>query len=76
MDWELVINIISDAVKDESLREEIYTRLLEESEDFNNAEDCLGSDNVFDKVFEELYEEYENKEDLYEDDNDDFGYDD
>jgi hypothetical protein len=76
MDWELVVNIISEAVKDDGLREEIYRKLIEESEDFDGAEECIGSDDVFDRVYEELYDEYDGKEDLYEDDGDDFGYED
>jgi hypothetical protein len=76
MDWELVVNIISEAVKDDGLREELYRKLLEESDDFNGAEECIGSDHVFDKVYDELYEEFEDADSLYEDDGDDFGYED
>jgi hypothetical protein len=75
MDWELVINTISDIIKDDSLREEIYRKMLEETQDFDRSEDCLGEDDVFDRIWEELYDEYEEEENTY-DDNDDFGYDD
>ena len=74
MDWEALINVISDSIKDDSLREDIYRKLLIETEDFYNSEDCLGSDDVFDKVWEELSEENnDDDEDVY-DDGDDFGY--
>ena len=76
MNWELVINIISELVKDERLREEIYRNLIEESEDFNSASECLGHDNVFDKTYQEVYEEYHEDDDLVEDDGDDYDYDD
>ena len=76
MDWELVVGIVSDIVKDDNLREELYRKLIEDSGDFDGAEECLGSDGVFDKVYEELYEEYDDSDSLYDDDGDDFGYDD
>lgn len=76
MDWDIIIHTILDTVKDDNLREEIYRKLLEESEDFENAEESLGSDEVFDRVFEDTYSEYdEEDEDIYGAD-DDFGYDD
>lgn len=76
MNWELVINIISELVKDEKLREEIYRNLVEESEDFDGAGECLGHDNVFDKTYQDVYDEYNDEDDLKEDDGDDYFYDD
>lgn len=76
MDWETIINTISDIIKDDSLREEIYRKLLEETADLERSEDCLGEDDVFDRVWEELFEELEEEEDNYDDNEDDYPYDD
>lgn len=76
MDWELVVDILSDYIKDESLRSDIYRKMIEESEDFDGAKECLGNDSVFDKIYEEVYEEYDDSDSKYADDNDEFGYDD
>jgi hypothetical protein len=74
MDWDLIVDVICDHVKDGNIREDIYRKLLEESNDSRMAEDSLGIDDVFDKVYIEMTDNED--EDLYEDDNDDFGYED
>jgi len=74
MDWDLIVDVICDNVKDNNVREDIYRKLLEESNDSRMAEDSLGIDDVFDKVFIEIHDEDE--DDLYDDDNDDYSYDD
>jgi|APGre2960657404_1045060.scaffolds.fasta_scaffold464730_2 hypothetical protein len=60
MDWNQVISVISDLVKDESTREQIYKRLLDAS-DWSEKdcieEECLGYDDAFDNVWEEYYAE-------------------
>jgi hypothetical protein len=74
MDWDLIVDVICDHVKDGNIREDIYRKLLEESNDSRMAEDSLGIDDVFDKVYIEMHDQED--EDLYEEDNDDFGYED
>jgi len=76
MDWDIIIQTILDTVKDDSLRDEIYRRLLEETEDFDNAEEALGSDEVFDRVYEDTYSEFESDDSDSFNSEDDFGYDD
>ena len=60
MDWNQVISVISDLVKDESTREQIYKRLLDTSswsQRDDIEEECLGYDDAFDNVWEEYYAE-------------------
>jgi len=60
MDWNQVISVISDLVKDESTREQIYKRLLDTSswsQRDDIEEECLGYDDAFDNVWEEFYSE-------------------
>lgn len=78
MDWSQLISVISDLVKDESAREQIYKRMLDAS-DHTEREDiedeCLGYDDAFDSVWEEYFAEDKDEEDLYESE-DGFDYDD
>ena len=70
MDWNQVISVISDLVKDESTREQIYKRLLDTSSwsQRDDIEDeCLGYDDAFDRVWEEFYSE--EKQEIDENDN-------
>ena len=69
MDWNQIISVISDLVKDESTREQIYKRLLDSSswsERDSIEEECLGYDDAFDNVWEEYYAE--EKQEIDEDD--------
>ena len=69
MDWNQIISVISDLVKDESTREQIYKRLLDSSswsERDSIEEECLGYDDAFDNVWEEYYAE--EKQEVDEDD--------
>jgi len=69
MDWNQIISVISDLVKDESTREQIYKRLLDSSswsERDAIEEECLGYDDAFDSVWEEYYAE--EKQEIDEDD--------
>ena len=60
MDWNQIISVISDLVKDASTREQIYKRLLDSSDWTERdaiEEECLGYDDAFDNVWEEYYAE-------------------
>lgn len=75
MDINSVVTILSELIKDEGTRKEIYTRILEESDEYDLEDVELGIDDVFDEVYEEYAEdeeedEFEEDED-YEDDDDD-----
>jgi hypothetical protein len=77
MDWEQLINVISELVKDVSIRSQIYKRLLDASdysERENIQEDCLGYDDAFDDVWNEYYAENEEEDEEQEDD--DYEYED
>lgn len=77
MDWNQIISVISDLVKEDNVRSQIYKRLLDGSdwtEKDSIEEECLGYDDVFDEVWNEFFAD-EDDEDLYEDDGDDLDYD-
>lgn len=60
MEWEEVVQIICDSVKEHDTRKLIYKRLLESvyfTED--DLESAFGIDNIFDDVAEEYLEEDE-----------------
>lgn len=67
MEWEEVVQIICDSVKEQETRRLIYRRLLEsvlvDSEELDPA---IGIDSVFDEVAEEYTEEGD-EEDYYDD---------
>jgi hypothetical protein len=70
MDWTQLISVVSELVKDEGIREQIYKRLLEASdytERENIEEECLGYDDAFDNVWEEYFSSDEDDEDFEED---------
>ena len=70
MDWEEIVNTICDLVKDIELRRQIYDRLLEnthiDEEDVRMALDI-------DRVFDEVAKNYIEDEEIIEDD--DYNYD-
>ena len=74
MDWEHLISVISEIVKDEGAREQIYKRLLEAT-DYTERdgieEQCLGYDDAFDSVWEEYF-----AKDKPEEEEEDYEYDD
>lgn len=77
MDWNLIIDVISNLIKDEGTREQIYKRFLEVS-DYSERktieEECLGYDTAFDSVWEDSFAE-ENEE-IDDDEGDGYDYDD
>jgi len=71
MDWNQIISVISELVKDESTRSQIYKRLLDSSswsEKDTIEEECIGYDDAFDSVWEEYFaddkEKYGNENDV------------
>jgi len=74
MDWELLISVVSEIVKDEGAREQIYKRLLEASDHTEREgieEECLGYDDAFDSVWEEYFSEKDDEEEYEEDEDHD-----
>lgn len=77
MDWNQIISVISELVKDDSTRSQIYKRLLDGSDYIEREmieEECLGYDDSFDSVWNEYFAEDKDEED--EDEYDSFDYDD
>lgn len=74
MDWNQLISIISENVKDDSNRTNIYLRLLEISDNDTEGEECLGYDDAFDIAWEQ-HIGYEDDEDDYAEEEDDYNYD-
>lgn len=68
MDINNIVTILSELIKDEGTRKEIYTRILEESDEYDLEDVELGIDDAFDEVYEEYAEEEE--EDEFEEDED------
>ena len=76
MDINNIVTIISELVKDENMRKDIYTKILEESDEYDLEDVELGIDDAFDEVYEEMAEEeeedeFEEDEDYEDDDEDD-----
>ena len=71
MDWEEVVQIISDSVKEHEVRRAIYKRMLESlADDERDIKKALEIDSVFD---EEAAEYIDFEEDLFKDE--DYDYD-
>jgi hypothetical protein len=73
MDWEHLISVISELVKDQATREQIYKRLLEASDHTERdgiEDECLGYDDAFDNVWEEYFSDEVNDDEEYEEDED------
>lgn len=71
MEWEEVVQIICDSVREQDTRRLVYTRLLEslyvDSEDIESA---IGIDSVFDDVAREYLDEeedWDDEENAYDD---------
>jgi hypothetical protein len=76
MDINNIVTILSELIKDEATRKEIYTRILEESDEYDLEDVELGIDDSFDEVYEDMAEEdeeeeFEEDEDYEDDDEDD-----
>lgn len=71
MEWEEVVQIICDSVREQETRKLVYTRLLESIYfDSDDIEAAIGIDSVFDDVAEEYLEE-----DVQELEDEDYSYD-
>lgn len=71
MDWEEVVQIISDSVKEHDVRRLIYRRLLESlADEERNIKLALDIDTIFD---EEASNYIDEEDDLFEDE--DYDYD-
>jgi len=68
MDWDAVIEVISDTVKEDNVRSEIYKRLFE-IVGTSDAVESLEQDNVFDEALW-AYTRDEDEEDEIEQDYD------
>lgn len=64
MDWDLIISVISDLVKDDSTRHEIYKKFMEAAEYTDRSEiiDSLDQDPVFDNVWERYFADTDQEE--------------
>lgn len=59
MDWDLLINITSDLIRDENIRYQVYKRFIEASE-YSEKElikESAGQDSAFDEVLNDIYED-------------------
>ncbi len=71
MNWEEVVQIISDSVKEHEVRRLIYRRMLESlADDDRDIKQALDIDTIFD---EEASEYIDEEDDLFEDE--DYDYD-
>ena len=72
MDWNNIITVISELVKDDTIRFQIYKRLLDASDYVDKdiiEEDCIGYDSAYDEVWEQ-YSDLDEDEELFEEDDD------
>ena len=78
MDWDSIIEVLMEEIKDDALRGTIYKKILESSDSFSDGEESIGLDNVFDQVIEEYFEEEddedEEEEELDDTSDDDYDY--
>lgn len=80
MDINHIAEVLLELVKDESVRTEIYSRILEDMDQWDLGEIEEGVDPVLDSLVEELHEdedeeEFEEDEDYDDDDEDDSDWD-
>ena len=73
MDWDALIEVLSESVKDDVTRADIYKKLFDLI-GTHDASDSVDQDDVFDGVLENYLHD-EDEEELYEDDGDGFDYD-
>ena len=74
MDWDAIIEVISDTIKDDSVRADIYKKLFD-LVGIHDTEDSIGQDDAFDNVLEKYRWDDTDDDSLYEDDGDDIDYD-
>lgn len=71
MEWEEVVQIICDSVREQETRRLVYTRLLESLYvDSEDIEPAIGIDSVFDDVAREYLDEeedWDDEENAYDD---------
>lgn len=63
MEWEEVVQIICDSVREQDTRRLIYKRLLESLYVGDDIDPAIGIDSVFDEVASEYAEEEEDWDD-------------
>lgn len=68
MDINLVVEALLEHVKDDSVRGEIYTRLLADMDEYDLEDAEIGVDPVFDAVYEEHIPTEDDEEEFEEDD--------
>lgn len=75
MSWALgselfseIIEIIKETIDDDSIREELYYKLIGcfENRDCDTLDECLNEDDAFDSAYNEFYNDEENH--LWDDD--------
>jgi D-Tyr-tRNAtyr deacylase len=74
MDWDALIEVLSESVRDDNTRSEIYKKLFD-LVGTHDASDSEGQDDVFDKALGQYVWDDE-EEELDEDEGDGFDYDD
>lgn len=70
MEWEEVVQIICDSVKEHETRRLIYSRMIESvMVDSSELEDAMGIDSIFDEVAQDYIDEdlQEDEDDLFDD---------
>lgn len=73
MDWEEVVQIISDSVKEHDVRRSIYKRLLESlADDERGIKKALEIDNVFDEEADAYIDTEAYDHDLFDDESYDY----
>ena len=75
MDWDALIEVLLESVKDENTRSEIYKKLFD-LVGTHDAEESLDQDHVFDDILEKYIQDNEEEDTLYEENEDNFDYDD
>lgn len=78
MDWDLLINVISDLIKDDTTRYEVYKRFIEAAEysDRELISESLGQDSAFDEVWDDYFAEEDDTVDFVSDEDADYEYND
>lgn len=71
MDWDALIEVLSDTIKDDTVRSDIYKKLFDLI-GVDGAQDSEGQDDVFDSVLEGYI--YDDEDELFEDTGDDIDY--
>jgi len=79
MNWDSIIEVLMEEIKDDALRALIYKKILESSESFSDAEDSIGLDDIFDEVLDEYADDDQDddeEEELDDNSDDDYDYED